>query len=84
MVAIASHHDTVFDHDTDLTPRRDGTKFNAPGIVDSSRGLAAILAMARADGSGRSPAPARHPLRGSVGEESPPGRQVPAPRGAVQ
>ncbi|MGF7211306.1 acetylornithine deacetylase/succinyl-diaminopimelate desuccinylase-like protein [Skermanella aerolata] len=69
MVAIVSHLDTVFDMDTDLTPKRDGTKINAPGIADNSRGLAAILAMTRAmDAAGIKH---RHDILivGSVGEE---------------
>ena len=69
MVAIVSHLDTVFDMDTDLTPKRDGTKIAAPGIADNSRGLAAILAMTRAmDAAGIKH---RHDILvvGSVGEE---------------
>lgn len=69
MVALVSHIDTVFDLDTDLTPKRDGTRINAPGIADNSRGLAAILAMARAMDA----ADIRHRhdilFVGSVGEE---------------
>lgn len=68
-VALAAHLDTVFPAGTDLTVRREGRRYLAPGIGDNARGLAALLAVARAV--------ARVPLRcradllfvASVGEE---------------
>ncbi|WP_202913245.1 M20/M25/M40 family metallo-hydrolase [Acuticoccus sediminis] len=47
-VAIAAHLDTVFPAGTDVTVRREGTRLYAPGVGDDTRGLAAILAVARA------------------------------------
>ena len=47
-VLLSAHLDTVFPEGTDLTLRRNGAKLYAPGIADDARGLAAILAIARA------------------------------------
>ena len=47
-VLLSAHLDTVFPEGTDLTVRRNGAKLYAPGIADDARGLAAILAIARA------------------------------------
>ena len=47
-VVIAGHLDTVFPEGTDVTVKRDGTKLRAPGIGDDDRGLAVVLAVARA------------------------------------
>jgi len=47
-VVIAGHLDTVFPEGTDVTIKRDGTKLRAPGIGDDDRGLAVVLAVARA------------------------------------
>jgi tripeptide aminopeptidase len=47
-VLVAAHLDTVFPAGTDLTVRRDGDRLRAPGIADNCRGLAALLALARA------------------------------------
>ncbi len=45
---ITAHLDTVFDADTDVTVRPDGAVLRGPGICDDDRGLAAVLAAARA------------------------------------
>jgi acetylornithine deacetylase/succinyl-diaminopimelate desuccinylase-like protein len=42
-IVIAAHLDTVFPPGTDFTVKRDGARLKGPGIVDDSRGLAAIL-----------------------------------------
>jgi acetylornithine deacetylase/succinyl-diaminopimelate desuccinylase-like protein len=47
-IMIAAHLDTVFPEGTDLVPRREGSRISAPGIGDNTRGLAALLALARA------------------------------------
>ena len=47
-VMIAGHLDTVFPEGTDVTVKRDGTRLVAPGIGDDDRGLAVLLAVARA------------------------------------
>jgi len=47
-VVIAGHLDTVFPEGTDVTVKHDGSKLRAPGIGDDDRGLAVVLAVARA------------------------------------
>jgi len=47
-VAIAGHLDTVFPEGTDVTVRQRGDTLYAPGISDDTRGVAAVLALARA------------------------------------
>ena len=47
-VVLAGHLDTVFPEGTDVTVKRDGTRLRAPGIGDDDRGLAVVLAVARA------------------------------------
>jgi acetylornithine deacetylase/succinyl-diaminopimelate desuccinylase-like protein len=47
-VVVASHLDTVFPEGTDVKVRREGTVLHGPGIADNCRGLAVLVAMARA------------------------------------
>jgi acetylornithine deacetylase/succinyl-diaminopimelate desuccinylase-like protein len=47
-VVFAGHLDTVFPEGTDVTVKHDGGKLRAPGISDDDRGLAVVLAVARA------------------------------------
>lgn len=47
-VMLAAHLDTVFAKDVDVTVKRDGDRFTAPGIGDNSRGLVSLLLVARA------------------------------------
>tara|TARA_R110002073_G_scaffold68208_1_gene169462 strand:+ start:6214 stop:7521 length:1308 start_codon:yes stop_codon:yes gene_type:complete len=44
-IAIVAHLDTVFPAGTDVTVRREGDVFYAPGIGDNSRGLVALLSL---------------------------------------
>ena len=48
VVVVSGHLDTVFPEGTDVTVRRDGTRLHGPGIGDDCRGLAVLLAVARA------------------------------------
>jgi tripeptide aminopeptidase len=68
-VVVAAHLDTVFDSDAPLEVVRDGRMLRAPGIADNARGLAALLAIARALASSdwRSTRPLA--LVATVGEE---------------
>lgn len=68
-VVIAAHLDTVFAADTPLEPERDGERILMPGISDNSRGLAGMLAIARALAAAGWPT--RRPVEfvGTVGEE---------------
>ena len=47
-LVLAAHLDTVFPEGTDVTVAIAGTKLTAPGIGDDCRGLAVVLAVARA------------------------------------
>ncbi|HEX2205453.1 MAG TPA: M20/M25/M40 family metallo-hydrolase [Longimicrobium sp.] len=71
MVVVAAHLDTVFAEGTDLTLRREGARLHAPGITDNSRGLAGMLAVARA--LRETGVRLRRPVlfAGTVGEEGP-------------
>lgn len=46
-VVVAAHLDTVFPAETEISVRREGGRIYAPGIADNSRGLAAMIAIAR-------------------------------------
>ena len=47
-VMIAGHLDTVFPEGTDVKVKREGSLMRGPGIGDDCRGLAVVLAVARA------------------------------------
>lgn len=47
-VLLAAHLDTVFPAETELAAQRRGNRIYAPGITDNTRGLAVLLALARA------------------------------------
>lgn len=68
-LVVASHLDTVFSADTDLTLKRDGERILAPGISDNSRGLAALLALGRALRAAGWPLHQPLVMLGSTGEE---------------
>ncbi|WP_414902514.1 M20/M25/M40 family metallo-hydrolase [Sphingomonas flavalba] len=53
LVVIAAHLDTVFPAGTDVKVKREGTVLSAPGIGDDSRGVAALIAIARALDAGK-------------------------------
>ena len=48
VIVISGHLDTVFPEGTDVRVRREGTLLHGPGIGDDCRGLAVVLAVARA------------------------------------
>jgi len=47
-IVVCAHLDTVFPEGTPVSVARDGRQLAGPGIVDNSRGLAAMLAIAEA------------------------------------
>lgn len=47
-VIVSAHLDTIFPAETPIGVRRNGSRIMAPGIADNCRGLAALLAVARA------------------------------------
>ncbi len=48
VVVLSAHLDTVFPEGTDVTVKQDGDMYAGPGIGDDCRGLAVVLAVARA------------------------------------
>jgi acetylornithine deacetylase/succinyl-diaminopimelate desuccinylase-like protein len=70
-VVIAGHLDTVFPEGTDVTVKRDGTRLRAPGIGDDDRGLAVVLAVARAFQKAGIQTVGTVYFVGDVGEEGP-------------
>ena len=68
-VMLTGHLDTVFPEGTDVKVKRDGSKFAAPGIGDDCRGLAVVLAVAKALHDGQIKTNGRVILVGNVGEE---------------
>jgi acetylornithine deacetylase/succinyl-diaminopimelate desuccinylase-like protein len=47
-LVVAAHLDTVFPRETDVKVKRSGTTLRGPGIGDNCRGLAVLVAIARA------------------------------------
>jgi tripeptide aminopeptidase len=70
-VVIAGHLDTVFPEGTDVAVKKEGTKLRAPGIGDDCRGLATVLAVARAMQNARIQTPGTILFVANVGEEGP-------------
>lgn len=68
-LVLAAHLDTVFPPGTDVSVRREGNRYAAPGISDDGRGLAALLALARALVHGRPPLRSPVLFAATVGEE---------------
>lgn len=68
-VLIAAHLDTIFPPGTKVTVHHRGSRIYAPGITDNSRGLAAMLALARAIVGARVPIARAVVFVGTVGEE---------------
>lgn len=70
-VLIEGHLDTVFPEGTDVTVKHDGDKLRAPGIGDDGRGLAVVLATARAFEKAGVQTNGTIYFIGNVGEEGP-------------
>ena len=68
---IAGHLDTVFPEGTDVKVKRDGPRLTGAGIGDDCRGLAVILAVARALNEARVETRGTVILVANVGEEGP-------------
>jgi len=69
MLAVLAHMDTVFPEGTDVTVKRDGRKFSAPGVGDNTRGLALMLELIRAMDAGKFQTAGDVLFVGNVGEE---------------
>jgi acetylornithine deacetylase/succinyl-diaminopimelate desuccinylase-like protein len=68
-VVVAAHLDTVFPEGTDVKVRRDGAVLHAPGVGDDSRGLAVLVAIARAMNQAKLQTPGPVTFVADVGEE---------------
>ena len=68
-VAVVAHIDTVFPAETDVTVRRDGDTFYAPGIGDNTRGLVVLLSLVEVLEKHQIETHADVLFIGSVGEE---------------
>lgn len=71
VIVLAGHLDTVFPETTDVTVRVEGDRLSGPGISDNCRGLAVVLAVARAYQRVNPRHDARIIFVGNVGEEGP-------------
>lgn len=70
-VMISGHLDTVFPEGTDVKVKREGDRLKAPGIADDCRGLAVVLAVARAYQQANVTSAGKVYFVGTVGEEGP-------------
>ena len=70
-VVIAGHLDTVFPEGTDVKVRNENGRLTGRGIGDDCRGLAVVLATARALQASRIQTPGTIVFVGNVGEEGP-------------
>ena len=68
-LVLAAHLDTVFPEGTDVKVRREGTVLHGPGIGDDCRGLAVIVAVARAMADAHVRTPGTVTFVADVGEE---------------
>ena len=69
VVVVSAHLDTVFPEGTDVTVHREGSVMRGPGIADDCRGLALLLAVARAMDAARVRTGGTILFVGTVGEE---------------
>ncbi|MGH7678914.1 MAG: M20/M25/M40 family metallo-hydrolase, partial [Gemmatimonadaceae bacterium] len=70
-IVIAGHLDTVFPEGTDVHVKDQGARMTGPGIGDDCRGLAVVLAVARAYQRANPRHEGRIIFVGNVGEEGP-------------
>lgn len=68
-LVFSAHLDTVFPEGTDVSVTREGRLLRGPGIGDDCRGLAVVLAVARALDRGDIETTGRITFVGTVGEE---------------
>ena len=68
-LVFSAHLDTVFPEGTNVQVKREGTMLRGPGIGDDCRGLAVVLAVARAMNKANIQTPGTITFVGTVGEE---------------
>ena len=71
VVVLSAHLDTVFPEETDVKVRHEGEVMHGPGIGDDCRGLAVVLAVARAMNQVQLQTHGTILFIGTVGEEGP-------------
>jgi tripeptide aminopeptidase len=69
LVVLSGHLDTVFPEGTDVRVKVEGTRMSGPGIGDDCRGLAVLLAVARALDAAKVQTEGTILFVGTVGEE---------------
>ncbi len=69
LVVVSAHLDTVFPVETELNPRVDGDRMEAPGSCDNGAGVVGMLALAHSLLRGKVELPAPLIFLGNVGEE---------------
>src|SRR4051812_24228900 len=69
ILVVSAHLDTVFPEGTDVKVKRTGTRLQAPGVGDDTRGLALLLALVRALHQGGFQTGMDVLFLGNVGEE---------------
>jgi len=69
VVVLSAHLDTVFPRETELNPRVDGDRLEAPGSCDNGAGVVGMLALAHALVRSKVVLPATLIFLGNVGEE---------------
>ena len=69
VILLAAHLDTVFPVGTNIQPKRNGDRIEAPGITDNGAGLATLAGLARALSDSRIRTTKTIILAGDVGEE---------------
>jgi acetylornithine deacetylase/succinyl-diaminopimelate desuccinylase-like protein len=69
VVVLSAHLDTVFPRETELNPRVNGDRLDAPGSCDNGAGVAGMLALAQALVRSNVELPAPLVFLGNVGEE---------------
>lgn len=68
-IVVSAHLDTVFPEGTDVSVRREGLRFNAPGISDNACGIVSLIALARALDAGHISTERTIHFVATVGEE---------------
>ena len=68
-IVVSAHLDTVFPEGTDVSVRREGLRFNAPGISDNACGIVSLIALARALDAGHISTEGTIYFVATVGEE---------------
>ncbi len=69
IVVLDAHIDTVFPEETEVTVKKEGHTYSAPGIGDNTRGMAMLIAVLKAMNASKIETEADVVFVGTVGEE---------------